>query len=171
MAINGVSDRSRIFNLVDPDGDDGLEWDSDVDRGSSTALFFGPEFEPTSPLAVVFHLEPGSADKLRAMHVHGADAVNLVLAGSMKMDNVWLTPGMAKCTPAGVAYGDAEVGPDGVTFIEFLSARSGVQQTYQDPDLQAEFEAHPHHRLTRLVAMGAIEADRVRPGLDLDTIA
>jgi hypothetical protein len=171
MAINGISDRSQIFHLVDPEADDGLEWDSDVDRGRSTALFFGPEFEPTSPLAAVFHLEPGSADELRAMHVHGADAVNLVLAGSMKMDGVWLTPGMAKCTPAGVAYGDAEVGPDGVTFIEFLAARSGVQQTYQNPELQRAFESHPHHRLTRLLAMGAIEGDRVRPGLDLDDIA
>jgi hypothetical protein len=165
MAINGINDRSVIYTL-DPDADDELEWGGDIDKARSAALFFGPEFDGRSPCAVVFKLEPGFCDPLSSMHIHGADAINLVIQGSMKMDGVWLTPGMMKCTPAGEAYGDHEVGPDGVTFIEFLASRDGLQQTYVDPALQERFVQHPHFHLTQEIGAGLREGPRIRPGAE-----
>jgi hypothetical protein len=165
MAINGINDRSVIFTL-DPDAGDELEWSDDIDLARGAALFFGPEFDSRSPCAVILKLEPGFRDPLSSMHTHGADAINLVIKGSMKMDGVWLTPGMMKCTPAGQAYGEHEVGPDGVTFIEFLASRDGMQQSYLDPELQALFEGHPHYLLTHEIGAGLREGARVKPGAE-----
>jgi len=159
MPING-SNESRIYH-IDPEANDGLEWGEVVD-GWTSMVFFGPEFDPDAPVAALIVLTPGPGDALRGRHVHDTDAINLVVQGSMRMDGVWLTPGMMKAVPAGVEYSDAIVGPDGCKYIEIMAQRKGMRQTYVNPDTQKFFESHPHYSHFAEIAEGRREGSRVK---------
>lgn len=132
LDANGV-----VFTSV---GDESLDW---LDRGlnaKTSVIVLGAATDSNVPAVGIIRCEAGAGDRLRGRHSHSADAINLVIEGSMYMDGTWLRPGQAKIVPAWSEYGDAMVGPDGVAFLEIFADVEGAMPHFVDPDDQQYFE-------------------------------
>lgn len=126
-----------FFSAVD---DDSLNWGPPILNARTSLVVVGAADDPHAPVVGCINVGPGPGDRLRSRHIHGADAVNLVIRGAVYMDGVWLRPGEAKIAPGNVEYGDGLAGPDGMDFFEIWSDLAGIMPTYSDPDDHAYFE-------------------------------
>lgn len=120
--------------------DDGLPWGPAVLNARTAWVVLGDVEDPTTPTVGVIDVAPGPGDRLRARHIHKADAINLVIHGAMYMDGVWLRPGESKVVDANYEYGDALTGPEGVRFLEIWSTQSGAEPQFSDEVDQRYFE-------------------------------
>lgn len=121
--------------------DDSLPWGPDIVNARSTLFVLGDAMNENAPTVGIINVFPGPGDRLRGMHIHHADAVNLIIEGAFYMDGRWLRPGEAKIVDANKAYGDGLVGPEGVRFLEIWSAQHGAEPIYTNDDDQAYYEA------------------------------
>lgn len=135
--IEATGDEIIYTSMHDPS----LAWITRGLNANIMPIVLGAAGDPDAPSPVLIDVAPGPGDRLRGMHHHPTDAVNLVIEGAMYMDGVWLRPGQAKVVPAHTAYGDALVGPDGVKFIEIFAGAKGAIPTFTDPEDQAYYEA------------------------------
>jgi hypothetical protein len=126
-----------FFSAID---DDSLNWGPPILNARTSLLVVGEPDDPHAAVVGCINVKPGPGDRLRSQHIHPADAVNLVIRGSIYMDGAWLRPGEAKIAPGNVPYGDGLAGPDGVQFFEIWSDLAGTMPTYSDPDDHAFFE-------------------------------
>lgn len=120
--------------------DERLEW---LDRGlnaQTSVIVVGQKGDQGAPGVGIIRCAAGPGDRLRGRHTHTADAINLVIEGAMYMDGAWLRPGQAKVVPAGFEYGDAMVGPEGVTFLEIFADLPGIAPHFADSQDQDYFE-------------------------------
>lgn len=120
--------------------DESLPWGPPVLNARTALIVLGDAADPAAPTVGVIDVKHGPGDRLRGLHVHGSDAVNLVLRGSLYMDGVWLRPGQAKIVDRDLVYGDGLAGPDGVNFLEIWSRQDGAEPRFSHPDDQNYFE-------------------------------
>lgn len=120
--------------------DEQLPWGPPVLNARTALVILGDVADPKAPTVGVINVSPGSGDRLRARHIHKADAVNLVIEGAMYMDGVWLRAGESKVVDANFEYGDALTGPDGVRFLEIWSAQEGAEPVFSDEADRTYFE-------------------------------
>lgn len=126
-----------IFTSID---DPSLQWLTRGLNAKTSVIVLGAFTDPAAPAMALVCCAPGPGDRLRGMHAHPADAINLVLEGAMYMDGEWLRPGQAKVVPADTPYGDALVGPEGVKFLEVFANLAGATPEFSDPADQAFYE-------------------------------
>lgn len=120
--------------------DDSLNWGPPILNARTSLVVVGEPDDPHAPVVGCINVAPGPGDRLRSRHIHGADALNLVIRGAVYMDGAWLRPGEAKIAPGNVEYGDGMAGPEGMDFFEIWSDLAGIMPTYTDPDDHAYFE-------------------------------
>jgi hypothetical protein len=120
--------------------DERLPWGPPVLNARTAFIVLGDVEDPKAPTVGVINVSPGPGDRLRARHIHKADAINLVIDGAMYMDGVWLRPGQSKVVDANFEYGDALTGPDGVRFLEIWSSQDGAEPVFADEADQIYFE-------------------------------
>lgn len=120
--------------------DEGLPWGPSLLNARTAFIVLGDVADMKAPTVGVINVSPGPGDRLRARHIHKADAINLVIEGAMYMDGVWLRSGEAKVVDANFEYGDALTGPEGVRFLEIWSAQEGAEPVFSDEADQIYFE-------------------------------
>jgi hypothetical protein len=99
-------------------------------------LVLGEPDDAGAPVAVIVRA-PGAAtgSALPPRHHHGTTSATLVLEGSIQIDGRDNQRGAMRVVPPGTVYGEA-VGPEGCTFLELFSDRTGVVPHYVDDDGQ-----------------------------------
>lgn len=83
-----------------------------------------------SPVAVVVRYPP---NYVLARHSHASDRLELVVSGSVEVNDYWLGPGDIWTSPADQFYGPHMIGPDGCTTME-LATVAGARRITFDSD-------------------------------------
>lgn len=133
--------------------DDGLPFGKATVNARTAIIVLGEKDDPEAPAIGVINVKAGPGDRIRSLHIHTADAINLVIEGAMYMDGQWIRAGEAKIVDANLVYGDGLAGPDGFNFLEIWSAQSGLVPVYEDPEDQAyaqSFRDSTGHLMERL---------------------
>jgi hypothetical protein len=152
IKVTSMSEARRLaegdpFDEPTPEGlfrtridDDDLPWGPPLLNARTSMVILGNLSDPNAPAVGVINVKDGPGDALRGRHLHGSDAVNLIIEGAFYMDGVWLKPGEAKVVSANYEYGDGLVGPDGVKFLEIWPDQSGAMPYYSESEDRRYFE-------------------------------
>jgi hypothetical protein len=132
----------------------------------SSWFLMGDAASDESPVAAVLQLEPGG---VISRHGHDCERFEVIVSGSLHVDDTVLHPGDVMVAHPGQFYGPHIAGPDGCVTVEIFSKASGAYKViYEDQDDQrftVNYLEGPHHRPEGTKGMEDIQA-RVAKVLD-----
>ncbi|MCV7101353.1 cupin domain-containing protein [Mycobacterium palustre] len=114
-----------------------LDWAAAVaaageQQGLKTTMhLIGDPTDERSPVAAVVAYPP---NYVLPRHSHDSDRLELVIRGSVEVDGQWLGPGDIWSSPANQFYGPHNVGEQGCTTLELMSASGGRRLSFDAGD-------------------------------------
>jgi quercetin dioxygenase-like cupin family protein len=82
----------------------------------------GDPNDANTPTAAVLKMPPGY---VLPRHAHPCERLEVIVAGTLQVDDDVLVPGDVMATPAGEMHGPHVAGPDGCTTVEVFSSVTG----------------------------------------------
>lgn len=106
----------------------------------SSMFVMGEESDESAPAALIFTMAPGATiDR----HSHKCERFEIILEGSLLVDDMVLGPGDVMLARPGEAYGPHTAGPDGCRTLEIFGTLAGAHHLYYEvpegPPLSVEF--------------------------------
>jgi hypothetical protein len=105
----------------------------------ATLHVLGEPSDESAPAALIFTMPPHS---VIPRHSHKCERFEVILEGSLVVDDMVLGPGDVMVARPGEAYGPHAAGPEGCRTLEIFSTLAGAHHlTYETPDgpLDVEF--------------------------------
>jgi hypothetical protein len=119
----------------------------------STLHVMGEPDDETAPAALIFTTPPGGEIP---RHAHKCERFEIILEGSLHVDDMVFGPGDVMVARSGEAYGPHIAGPDGCVTLEIFSTLAGAHhQHLETPDGPVEIE---------FGSFAALEASSARVG-------
>ncbi len=98
----------------------------------ATLHVLGDPSDETAPAALIFTIPPNG---VVARHSHSCERFEIILEGSLKVDDLVLGPGDVMVARKGDAYGPHVAGPQGCRTLEIFSTLAAAHQiNYETPD-------------------------------------
>jgi hypothetical protein len=98
----------------------------------STLHVLGEPSDETAPAALIFTMPPNS---VIPRHSHNCERFEVILEGSLRVDDLVLGPGDVMIARKGDAYGPHVAGPQGCRTLEIFSTLAGAHHVfYETPD-------------------------------------
>jgi hypothetical protein len=108
----------------------------------ATMHVMGDPSDETAPTALIFTMQPGA---VIPRHSHTCERFEVILEGSIQVDDMILGPGDVMVAHKGDAYGPHVAGPEGCRTLEIFSTLAGAHNIlYETPKgvLAVEFGTH-----------------------------
>jgi len=104
----------------------------------ATLHVMGDPADEAAPAALIFTTPPGGEIP---RHAHKCERFEIILEGSLHVDDMVLGPGDVMVARSGEAYGPHVAGPDGCRTLEIFSTLAGAHhQILETPDGPIEIE-------------------------------
>jgi len=104
----------------------------------ATLHVMGDPSDETAPAALIFTTPPGGEIP---RHAHKCERFEIILEGSLHVDDMVLGPGDVMVARSGEAYGPHIAGPEGCRTLEIFSTLAGAHhQVLETPDGPVEIE-------------------------------
>ncbi len=98
----------------------------------ATLHVMGEPSDEAAPAALIFTMQPNS---VIPRHAHLCERFEIILEGSLLVDDMVLGPGDVMLARPGEAYGPHIAGPDGCRTLEIFSTLAGAHHMlYETPD-------------------------------------
>jgi len=104
----------------------------------ATMHVMGDPSDETAPAALIFTTQPGG---LIPRHAHKCERFEIILEGSLHVDDMVLGPGDVMVARSGEFYGPHVAGPEGCRTLEIFSTLAGAHhQVLDTPEGPVEIE-------------------------------
>jgi len=104
----------------------------------ATLHVMGDPTDETAPAALIFTTPPGG---VIPRHAHKCERFEIILEGSLHVDDMVLGPGDVMVARSGEAYGPHTAGPEGCRTLEVFSTLAGAHhQILETPNGPVEIE-------------------------------
>lgn len=98
----------------------------------ATLHVMGEPSDESAPAALIFTMPPGA---VISRHAHKCERFEIILEGSLLVEDMVLGPGDVMLARPGEAYGPHTAGPDGCRTLEIFSTLAGAHHIlYETPE-------------------------------------